>query len=317
MRKSSFLVGYIVIIFMVVLSTPSHAAKDIEDISIGAEEVDLSGTYPISGKSDDTTTWTGEAKLSKWQTFTTQRGKIYQMFKLLIAYGETEYHGIAVFDGTHLFTACREGNKATYHLLILDQLELSSENFAVVKELHDRTFGSKRDGEVYTWKGDIPWFGNVAYTSEAFGICFFADGTWSDFEVEGCGWPMRTDTAFTYGQHEMKKNGKFEKNSSKQWWQWGKLSVQHIGENVQIDVSEFPHGENDYVGHGMMVKHGGLDRNFLVANMGGPDIAIVGYFEVVGSSLYGLSAFRNSTTRFKETWRIPENVLARNPEWFR
>lgn len=308
----------LLVVVLVLSSLPAWAAKDVEDLSIGAENIDLSGNYPISGKSDDTTTWTGEAKLSKWQTFTTQRGKTYQMLKVNITYSDnTKYTGVAVFDGTHLFTACREGDKANYHLLILDRLELSSENYAAVKELHDRTFGSKRDEEQYTWKGDIPWYGQVAYTSEAFGLCFFADGTWSDFEVEGCGWPIRPDTTFTYGQHEMKKNGKFEKNSLKQWRQFGKLGVQQTGENTQIEVSEFPYGENDYTGHGMMVRHDLLDREFLVANMGGPDNAIVGYFNLIENELSGQVAWRYNTVRFKERWTVPENVVARDPELFK
>lgn len=295
----------------------SRASDDVEELSIGAEEIDLSGTYPVSGKSDDTTRWTGEAKLSKWQTFTTQRGKTYQMLKVNLAYGETKYTGVAVFDGTHLFTACREGDKANYFLLILDKLELSSENYAAVKELHDRTFGSKRDGEMYTWKGDIPWYGHIAYTSEAFGLYFFADGTWGEFTVEGCGWPIRTDTTFSWSQYEMKKDGKFEKNSLKQWSDHSKLSIQPTGENVQIQVLASYKGGDDYVGHGMMVKHNLLDREFLVASMGGPDRSIVGYFNLIGNEFSGQLAWRYGTDRFKERWTVPENVVARDPETFK
>ena len=318
MRKQLYFLLLLSFLWLTFTSRPALASHDIEDISIGAEGIDLSGTYEISGKGDDTLAWTGKAKLSKWQTFTTQRGITYQMFKVSIDYSHnTKYTGVAVFDGTHLFTAGREGNRPNYYLLLLDKLELSSENFAAVKELHDRTFGSKRDGEMYTWKGDIPWYGEVAYTTEAFGLYFFADGTWGSFDLEGCGWPIRPDTAFTFGQDEMKKDGKFEKHSEKRWNQFGKLSAQVTGENYQFKVSEFPYGENEYDGHGIMVKHELLDREFLVANMGGPEDALVNCLNLIGTDFSGQVAWRYGAKRFKERWTVPEDVVARNPDLFK
>ncbi len=296
----------------------SHAGKDIEDIAIGAEGLDLSGTYVISGKNDDTTTWSGEAKISKWQTVTTQRGKTYQMLKMNVSYGDYKYTGVAAFDGLRLFTACREGDKANYFLLLMGGLELSEENYNAVKELHDVTFGAKRkEGKQYEWKGDIPWFGHLHYNDDAYGLYFFSDGTWGSFSVIDCEWPMLPDSAFFFSQYEMKKDGKFEKNHLKQWFDAGKLTAQQTGENLQFKITKGGFQGDDYDGHGMMMNYELMKRDFLVAMLGGPENCFTGCFELKGNQFVGCGAWRYNHSRFYESWAVPDNVVARDPEWFK
>ncbi len=298
------------------MSRVAAQVQDIEDLFPAENNTDISGEYPIAAVFDDSTTGTATIELSKWKTFTSQRGKTFQTYQLKGAYNEWKFTGVGAFDGHRLYTACREGDKKNYFVMVLTKLVLPQVISDQIFEFWRVSWADNKKGDIYEWKGDVPWYGHLDFKDDVFGYYFWSDGTWGSYSTYGGGWPLEGDSIH-FHQREMKKDGKYEKNIVKAWWDAGRLSIEPNGENTRINVHKGYGGKDDYIGTGMMLRDDLTGRDFLVAMMGGPDAAFVGCLELVGKEFKGVTAMPVYTGRTTETWAIPEAVIQKNPGLFK
>lgn len=317
-------IAFAVLIAISGIVSSVFSQTDIEKNFTRANNIDLTGTYEVSGYLEDSSEYSGTLKLEKWNTFTTLRGGVLQSFKMTYTFGETKSAGVAVFDGTRLYYATGEGDgsKNNYYLLLLSKLELSSTASISLYEYVNANSQAK-DGKYFEWKGDPPWYGYIDVECTGYGYWFWIDGIWGQYSTRKIDFPHIGDSA-AFRMLELKKDGKFGKKERfmpKGYFEAGGFDVTPEGENLRIDVSWLSVGSSvkkkQTWGTGLIAIHPATGDSILVAMIGGPDNANVGYMDISGKRIVGVWASMGGDYQRSEEWEVPEAVILKNPAWFK
>ena len=309
------------IISLLGICSTAFSEENIEMNFTKTNSADFSGRYEVTGLLPDSTTYAGSVQLEKWHTFTTPMGNVLQSFKMDYRFGDVKYNGVTVFDGSRLYFACGIGNNDNYYLLVLSKLEFSKEAHSSLFEYHEAKRAAKK-GRYIEWKGDTPWYGYLDIGSQAYGYWFWIDGAWGQYSTRRNGFPPTADSG-SFFMMELKENGEFGKERDggfpEGYWEAGSYNVEPIAENMLIEVSWLKSGggKNSAWGTGMMTTHPVTEDSILVAMIGGPDNTSFGWFEISGHQLIGTYSWHNGYARGTELWAVPEDVIKKNPAWFK
>jgi len=314
-----------IIVFAVILAgAPAvFGQTDIEINFVKSNDVDLSGSYTVSGILVDSTSYNGTLKLEEWHTFKTPRGNTLQSFKMEYKFGDGTSNGVAVYDGKRLYYASGPGDMENYYLLLLDKLEFSA---AARQSLtaYEAANSSVEEGKYIDWEGDDPWYGYLSSTSQTYGLWFWVDGSWGQFATwNGKGFPLANDKGY-WKALELEEDGtfgdKFEGHPMG-YWESGDYWTEPAGENITVMIRhtdiESDSNYNNYRGTAMMTVHPSTGDSMMVAIMGGPDESAVGMMEISGKTITGIWAPLHGVARGSETWEVPADVIAKNPALFK
>jgi hypothetical protein len=238
-----------------------------------------------------------------------------------VQYGDSKSNGVAVFDGSRLYYASGEGKNENYYLMILSKMELSQEAHTSLFNYNEGNRQSKK-GEYVKWKGKAPWYGFLDIKSQAYGYWFWIDGIWGQYATRGNEFPHTADSG-AFFMLELKKDGDFGKMSGLYlpdgYYEAGTYDVTPVGENLRIDVSWSKSGgkRGSTWGGGLMTTHPVTGDSLLVAMIGGPNNTSFGWLDISGLKLVGVSTFQGSEDTCTEEWAVPDDVIKRNPAWFK
>jgi hypothetical protein len=294
-------------------STVAFAQTNIEKNFTTANNIDLTGNYAVSGYLEDSSEYEGTLKLTKFNTYTTPMGNVLQSFKMVYDFGDTKIIGVGVFDGHRLYYACGAGDNKNYYLLLLSKAELATAEFIALQDYQLKNMAAN-EGQYFEWKGDPPWYGYISPKVESYGYWFWIDGLWGQYSVHSSnGFPHAGDTA-SYFMLELKKNGKFGKKMPfvfpEGYWKSGAFMTTPMGENHRVDVGKT-------WGGGMLVPDPITGDTILVAMIGGPNDSYVGYLDISGHQFLGTWAINGGDFQRSEVWEVPEDVIKKNPAWFK
>ncbi len=307
---------------MVSAETPT----DIEKFFTSSNYADFTGAYTFSGINADSTTYSATAKLSKWNSFTTQRGKMIQTFKAELDYGSGKSNGVAVFDGKRLYYAVGKGGNQNFYLALLSRLVLDDVALASIMQFEKMEWELLGSGKVAQWKGKSPWYGYFGAQKpvDAFGYYFrMKDGEWGECRFRETGFPSVEDTG-SYQLLELKKNGEHDdKRDSyrRNYDESGGIVLKTLGENINLIMMDYDDDikgyREDYWGTGLFVADPAVGDSLLMCMVGGPDITSFGWLEIVDGNLTGISTWVGGDVRCTETWVVPDEVKQKNPGLFK